>query len=154
MVGTAPARLGSGLKNSIQIIVPGADQDGSGEIERHGIPSLHEEIVSGTHALQGSADSSAANDHRGRHLGGHCRWSPNPKPKPKLNWGSGFWRREEKRRGSGWNWCSGHGCVEEPLVCSLLVPIIWILLFVLATHFCLCFICLGFGPFRWPNLLA
>lgn len=69
---TVPSRPRSGVKNSLEIIVPRAYQDWSFEIKRHRLSSLHQKIITITHVLQGSSDPSTADNHSRNHFGSNC----------------------------------------------------------------------------------
>lgn len=69
MKRTVPSGPRSGLKNSIEIVVPRAYQDWTLEIKRHRFPSLHQQIITGSHVLQCSSDPSTADDHRRNNFG-------------------------------------------------------------------------------------
>lgn len=68
--GTVPSGGRSGLKNGLKIIVPGADQDGAFEIERHGLASLDQKILTVAHVLKGPTYPPATNNHGRDNLGG------------------------------------------------------------------------------------
>lgn len=49
--GTVPSGGRSGLKNGLKIIVPSADKDGAFKIERHGLASFDQKILTVAHVL-------------------------------------------------------------------------------------------------------
>lgn len=104
--GTVPSGGRSRLKNGLEIIVPGADQDGALEIERHRLASLHQQILTVTHVVQGPPNPSAANNCSWEHLGGgrcgHGQSSESADSVP----GKGYW---EVGRKTAREWeCAGH----------------------------------------------
>lgn len=97
----------SGFKNSLEIIVPGANKDRTVEIERHGVPSLDQQIIAVAHVLKGSSDPSTADDDGRGNFGsdGGCHGQGFGSARPDLDskgeTGSGFCEESRAKESDG-----------------------------------------------------